>query len=451
MQHNEVVQKLQSNFSTTKNLKESGIPWLGKIPKHWEMTIIRSCFDESDVRCKLENYPLLSVTQEQGIVSQENITTKKDVSNDDKGNYKIVPIGGIAYNKMRMWQGAVGLNEIQEGIVSPAYVVVIPKQHIFSKFALYLFKTPNMIEEFGKYSYGLCSDMNSLRYEDFQNISIPLPPLEEQKAIADFLDKKTHQIEEFITKKQKLITLLEEKKQTLINQCVTQGLDPSTSLKDSGVEWLGKIPTHWEVKKLKLLFGIGSGLGITKADFVPSGIPCVSYGEIHSKYPCRLNTGIHPLPYVSEDYLSSKPQALLKKGDFVFADTSEDIEGSGNFTSLQSDDPVFAGYHTIVLKPKTQSIHSPYFSFLFDSLGIRNQVRKEVCGVKVYSITKSILKEVQCLIPPLEEQKAIAEYLDTQIEKIDLAICKIKSQINLIKEYKTTLISEAVCGRVEIN
>ena len=82
MQHNEVVQKLQSNFSTTKNLKESGIPWLGKIPEHWEMTIIRSCFDESDVRCKLENYPLLSVTQEQGIVSQENITTKKDVSNE---------------------------------------------------------------------------------------------------------------------------------------------------------------------------------------------------------------------------------------------------------------------------------------------------------------------------------------------------------------------------------
>lgn len=233
--------------------KDSGVQWLGKIPTHWEVTTIRACFEESDARCGNRQYPLLSVTQEQGIVLQENITTKKDVSNDDKSNYKIVPLGAIAYNKMRMWQGAVGLNEIEAGIISPAYVVVIPKQRIFSKFSFYLFKTPSMIEEFGRYSYGLCSDMNTLRYEDFHNISIPLPPLKEQQAIADFLDKKTRQIEEFITKKQKLITLLGEKKQTLINQCVTQGLDSPTSLKDSGVEWLGKIPTHWEVKKLKYI------------------------------------------------------------------------------------------------------------------------------------------------------------------------------------------------------
>ncbi len=433
--------------------KESGIPWVGKIPEHWEILPLQAVFqnrseNNSDKRISL----ILSLVKDLGIIPYEEKGDIGNKSKDDLSQYKIARENDIVLNKMNAVIGSIGISKYV-GLVSPIYLVLAIRNHeLFSP--LYfsrMFEIKALQESLSQYASGIMKIRESIDYLDFKKMHIPLPPLQEQKAIADFLDKKTHQIEEFITKKQKLITLLEEKKQTLINQCVTQGLDPSTPLKDSGVEWIGKIPTHWEVKKLKLLFGIGSGLGITKADFVPSGIPCVSYGEIHSKYPCRLNTGIHPLPYVSEDYLSSKPQALLKKGDFVFADTSEDIEGSGNFTSLQSDDPVFAGYHTIVLKPKTQSIHSPYFSFLFDSLGIRNQVRKEVCGVKVYSITKSILKEVQCLIPPLEEQKAIAEYLDTQIEKIDLAICKIKSQINLIKEYKTTLIPKAVCGRVEIN
>ncbi|EOJ2106653.1 restriction endonuclease subunit S, partial [Campylobacter jejuni] len=240
-----------------------------------------------------------------------------------------------------------------------------------------------------------------------------------------------------------------EQKQALINETITKGLDKNINFKDSGIEWLGEIPQHWEVKKLKMLFTLGNGLNITKADFVSYGIPCVSYGEIHSKYPCRLNTTIHTLPFVSKTYLADKPQSLLQKGDFVFVDTSEDIEGSGNFTSIQSDTPIFAGYHTIILKYKGK-INSLYFSFLFDSIFTRNQIRKEVCGVKVFSITKSILKEVQCLIPPLKEQEQIANFLDEKCEKIDLLIEKTKKQIKLIKEYKTTLINQAVCGRINL-
>ena len=286
-----------------------------------------------------------------------------------------------------------------------------------------------------------------------------MPPLQEQKEIAEFLDKKCEKIQNYINKKQKLITLLQEKKQALINEavcgrvaCHTERSEVSTTAyKPSGIEYLGLIPHHWEVKKLKILFSLGNGLNITKQDFVSYGIPCVSYGEIHSKYPCRLDTSIHKLPYVSETYLADKPQSLLTKGDFVFADTSEDIEGSGNFTSIQSYVPVFAGYHTIILKPKTSEINDLYFSFLFDSFGIRSQIRKEVCGVKVFSITKSILKEIQCLLPPLQEQKEIAAFLDSKVAQINSAIEKTKKQIELIKEYKNTLINEAVCGRIRLN
>lgn len=285
--------------------------------------------------------------------------------------------------------------------------------------------------------------------KEIGEFKIPLPPLKEQEQIANFLDEKCKKIANFIEKKEKLITLLKEQKQALINETITKGLDKNINFKDSGIEWLGEIPQHWEVKKLKMLFTLGNGLNITKADFVSYGIPCVSYGEIHSKYPCRLNTTIHTLPFVSKTYLADKPQSLLQKGDFVFVDTSEDIEGSGNFTSIQSDTPIFAGYHTIILKYKGK-INSLYFSFLFDSIFTRNQIRKEVCGVKVFSITKSILKEVQCLIPPLKEQEQIANFLDEKCEKIDLLIEKTKKQIKLIKEYKTTLINQAVCGRINL-
>ena len=431
--------------------KESGIPWVGKIPEHWEVKRAKNIFKEMKRPVK-ESDEIITCFRDGVVTLRKNRRIEGFTNSLKEIGYQGIQVDDLVIHSMDAFAGAIGVSD-SNGKATPVYIVCTPYRSnlAYTKYYAFLLRKMASSDFILSLAKGIRERSTDFRYSDFGDLRLPLPPIQEQQAIANFLDKKTHQIEEFITKKQKLITLLEEKKQTLINQCVTQGLDPSTSLKDSGVEWLGKIPTHWEIKKLKLLFGIGSGLGITKADFVSSGIPCVSYGEIHSKYPCRLDTKIHSLPYVSEDYLESKPQALLKKGDFVFADTSEDIEGSGNFTSVQSDEPVFAGYHTIVLKPKTQSIHSPYFSFLFDSLGIRNQVRKEVYGVKVYSITKSILKEVQCLIPPLEEQKAIAEYLDTQIEKIDLAICKIKSQINLIKEYKSTLISEAVCGRTIIN
>lgn len=449
----------QSPYESSKvSYKPSGIEWLGEIPQSWENVSIRSCFTESNQRCNTDSYPLLSVTIANGIIYQDNIENKKDISNDDKSNYKIVPLNAVAYNKMRMWQGAVGVNTLTIGIVSPAYIVAIPNEKILPNFVSYLFKSKIMIGEFDKNSYGLCLDMNNLRYDDFRNIKIPLPPLQEQKEIAEFLDKKCEKIQNYINKKQKLITLLQEKKQALINEavcgrvaCHTERSEVSTTAyKPSGIEYLGLIPHHWEVKKLKILFSLGNGLNITKQDFVSYGIPCVSYGEIHSKYPCRLDTSIHKLPYVSETYLADKPQSLLTKGDFVFADTSEDIEGSGNFTSIQSYVPVFAGYHTIILKPKTSEINDLYFSFLFDSFGIRSQIRKEVCGVKVFSITKSILKEIQCLLPPLQEQKEIAEFLDSKVAQIDSVIEKTKRQIELVKEYKNTLINEAVCGRINL-
>ncbi|EAK1249175.1 restriction endonuclease subunit S [Campylobacter lari] len=433
-----------------KNFKDSGIEWLGEIPEHWEIKPLKAVFNQrNEQNTNLKLHTILSLIKDIGVVPYEEKGNIGNKSKEDLQSYKIARINDLVLNKMNAVIGSLGVSAYN-GLVSPIYLVfyINSPKYLMSYYS-YLFQIKNVQKFLKIYAYGIMEIRESIDYLDFKKMSLPIPPLKEQEQIANFLDEKCEQIKNFIEKKEKLISLLKEQKQALINETITKGLDKNVNFKDSGIEWLGEIPQHWEIKKLKMLFILGNGLNITKADFVSYGIPCVSYGEIHSKYPCRLNATIHTLPFVSKTHLADKPQSLLQKGDFVFADTSEDIEGSGNFTSIQSDTPIFAGYHTITLKSKGK-INSLYFSFLFDSIFTRNQIRKEVCGVKVFSITKSILKEVQCLIPSLKEQEQIANFLDKKCEKIDLLIEKTEKQIKLIKEYKTTLINQAVCGRISL-
>jgi len=213
--------------------------------------------------------------------------------------------------------------------------------------------------------------------------------------------------------------------------------------KDSGVDWLEELPVHWELSKLRYMFSFGKGLTITKENLADEGVPCVNYGEVHSKYGFEVDPAIHPLKCVSEDYLKSSPNALLSRGDIVFADTSEDIDGSGNFTQLTSDQPVFAGYHTIIARPKDQKC-SRFYAYLLDSLELRTQIRHAVKGVKVFSVTQAILRGVNIWLPQLEEREKIANFLDHETTKIDTLIEKQQQLIKLLKEKRQAVISHAV-------
>jgi len=213
--------------------------------------------------------------------------------------------------------------------------------------------------------------------------------------------------------------------------------------KDSGIEWIGEIPSHWEVNRFGYLFSFSRGLTITKKDLKETGIPCVSYGEIHSKYGFMVNPEIHSLKCVEETYLENADKSLLKRGDFIFADTSEDIEGSGNFSCLDSDLPTFAGYHTIIACNSNENNYK-YLAYCFDSLDFRNQIRSSVSGVKVYSITQTILKNCNVLLPPLREQTAIAAFLDRKTAEIDQLIADKKHLLELYQEEKIAIINKAV-------
>lgn len=213
--------------------------------------------------------------------------------------------------------------------------------------------------------------------------------------------------------------------------------------KETGISWLALIPDHWEVNKFRFIFSLGRGLGITKSNLMDEGVPCVNYGEIHSKFGFEVAPEKHELKCVPEGYLESNANALLEHGDFVYADTSEDIEGSGNFTHLNSFVPTFAGYHTVTAKPETNN-HSKFLAYLFDSELFRFQIRKAVSGVKVFSVTQDILKSCYVWLPTATEQTKIAKFLDYKTAQIDSLIEKKKALIDKLNEQRIALITQAV-------
>lgn len=215
-------------------MKDSGIEWIGEIPEHWEVKPNISLFSERVQRKGDLHLDLLAVTQSRGIILQEEITDRKDISSLDKSNYKIVRRNDLAYNKMRMWQGAVGWSSY-DGIVSPAYVVLKPVNSVNSKYFYYLFKSPQLIHAFKLYSYGICDDQNSLRYQDFKRIYSCVPPLIEQQAIVDYLDQKTSEIDSLISGIQDSIEQLKAYRQSLISEAVTGKIDVRGFAAEGGV------------------------------------------------------------------------------------------------------------------------------------------------------------------------------------------------------------------------
>lgn len=214
-------------------------------------------------------------------------------------------------------------------------------------------------------------------------------------------------------------------------------------MKDSGVAWIDNIPKDWAIIPLKMVAEYRKGLSITKADLSETGIPVVSYGQIHSK----LNSGTHLsdnlIRFVSPSYLSSNPSSIGKYGDLLFADTSEDYEGIGNAVYLDTSECVFAGYHTIIVRP-TIDMERKYLAYLCRSDCWRSQLRARAFGIKVYSVTQTMLKSVSILLPPTSEQQKIVSILDLKCCQINDLIANGEAQIEKLKQYKQSVIAEVV-------
>lgn len=219
-------------------------------------------------------------------------------------------------------------------------------------------------------------------------------------------------------------------------------------MKDSGVEWIDVIPKEWNVVPLKSLFSFGKGLPITKENLTEEGVPVISYGQIHAKWNTGVTVHKNLFRFVNDSYVESNPKSLVKKGDFILADTSEDREGCGNCVYIDTDKTIFAGYHTIILN-SLNSTENKYLAYLFQTDSWRSQIRKAVTGVKLFSISKRILSNCSIIVP--NNSKKIVDYLDVKCAYIDALIANVQAQIEKLKAYKQSLITEVVTKGLDPN
>jgi len=293
---------------------------------------------------------------------------------------------------------------------------------------------------------------NTINDDNFREIPTVIPLLSEQKKIANYLDTKVSYIDNIIEKTKESIEQYKKLKLSIITETVTKGLNPDVKMKDSGIEWIGQIPEHWEVLPIKNLFKFNKGLSITKEDLTEDGVSVISYGQIHSKDNKYYKINPALIRFIPYSHPQISQNERVKPGDFIFADTSEDLIGTGNFILNDGMESLYSGYHTILLKPKNENqILSRYLSFLFLSESWRAQIRSQVSGIKLFSLTQKIFKSSMLVIPPAVERELIASYLENRLTRIEKLVLIKEDEVQELEQYKKSLIYEVVTGKKEID
>ena len=362
--------------------------------------------------------------------------------------YQGVRKGDLVIHNMDAFAGAIGVSD-SDGKSTPVYSCCTPKnidvnQYYYCYLLRYLAQNGFILS----LAKGIRERSTDFRFNDFKELYLPLPSRKEQDAIVAYLDAATAKIDEAIAQQQRMIDLLNERKQVIIDKAALGGLNSAVELQDSGNDWIGLIPKHWRINKFRYLFKTRTGITFTKAQLEDEGEPVISYGQIHSKDNWGASVNPELIRHIPSELTKGKEGALAMPGDFLFADTSEDFEGCGNNVFIDSE-PLYAGYHTILAKKNNQE-YGPYLAYLFTSTRWRGQVRSMVNGVKVYSITQGILNSANVILPPKEEQKEIADYITKRVIKLDEGVRRHKEYIKVLQERKQIIINEVVTGKVNV-
>lgn len=336
----------------------------------------------------------------------------------------------------------------EQGIITSAYISLRSRndEKVNNDYYCYLFKAMDDQKMFHGMGTGI---RLTLSYADLKNLKLPFPPRSEQDQIVRFLDWKISSINRLTKHYKQEIDVLNEMKNTLIDEAVIKGLRKARYLHNDDIRWDIDYPSHWKMQRIREVFSFRKGLSITKANLEETGFAVISYGQVHSKKNSGVELNKELIRYVNESYLTSNPNSIVEKGDFIFADTSEDLEGCGNCAYIDWEETIFAGYHSIIAHPKNCG-ENKYLAYLFKSPTWRYQIRKKVNAVKVYSITQKILKDVFILLPPLNEQIEIVKHLDNVCTKIDALIAKMEDKIHNLNYYKISLTSAVVTGKMDI-
>lgn len=423
--------------------------WFSAPPREWSVLPMRALFNEVREAGWVDE-PLLSVTINRGIVPQSDLladTSKKDSSNRDKSKYKMVLPGEIAYNKMRAWQGAIG-SSMHRGIVSPAYVVLRPRGGLSAEYSHYLLRTPAFAKEAERWSYGITSDMWSLRPEHFKLIECPIPPPEEQAAIVRYLAHANRRIDQAIAAKRRLIRLLEEQKQVIINQAVTRGLDPNVPTRDPGVPYLGEVPFHWDVRRLGSVIREGPRNGISPQVSEGGDLESFSIAAVRDGVVDVRNTDIK---IVSRAAVPRIETYGLRNGDVLV------VRGNGNLRLVGRAGRVIGDmpgriYPDLLMRIRLVEGVDPSFvvTAMNSSVG-RAQIELAArTAVGTHKLSGSGVRRLQFGLPSLAEQRAIVRELDAATEIHRSAISRSERELALLVEFRTRLTADAVTGQVDV-
>jgi len=426
--------------------KHSGVEWIGEIPEHWECKRLGALLTVFSSKNHTDK-PLLSITREKGVILRDldDETENHNFIPDDLSGYKLIKEGQFGMNKMKAWQGSYGISDY-DGIVSPAYFIFNVSEEIYPNFFHLAIRSKFYVAHFGSASDGVRIGQWDLSKPRMREIPFFIPPLPEQTAIAEFLDDKTAKIDQLIGIKQKEIELLKERRQILIQQAVTKGLDDTVKMKDSGVDWIGEIPEHWEVRKLKYIGNMFSGLTNKKGDDFSREpkegfAPFIPFTNIFRNNKISENE----FQFVKSNVYDV--QNVVEFNDILFLMSSETYDDIGKNSIYLGKSRVYLNSFCKGFKIFNKNVNPLFINFLLLSKNYREYFASVGRGFTRINIKQEYVLDMPILYFPISEQTQIVTYLEEVEEKIAKAISLKQQEIEKLKEYKMVLINNGVTGK----
>ncbi len=419
--------------------KESELPWVGEIPAHWETKRTRYLFREFDRRSLKGEETHLSMSQVHGLVPSRALNRKSLQSASYAGG-KLVAEDDLVLNRLKAHLG-VFARARQDGVVSPDYSVFRPSGEVSVRYCEMLFKTPLYVAEFRRRTKGIVEGFWRLYTDDFYSVRALVPPKPEQDQIVAYMRAQDLRIARAIKSKRDLIKLLTEQKLRIVDHVVTRGLEAAVGLKPSGIEWLGDVPMHWEVKPLKRWVRLNARtLGEkTKPDFE------FRYLDIGSVQTGRLTKELDRIRF---DAAPSRARRVLRRGDTVISTVRTYLKAIW-YVNEDADD-LIASTGFAVLTPEN-GVEPEYLGYVIQSSAFVNRVAANSIGIAYPAIAESVLGRFPVALPPtVTEQQAIVAHIKRESAPLDDAITRAEEEIKLIREYRDRQITDVVTGQIDV-
>ena len=423
--------------------KSSIIPWINKVPSHWRCIRAKWLFKKMEHPVK-DSDEVITCFRDGVVTLRKNRRTLGFTESLKEIGYQGIQKGELVIHQMDAFAGAVGVSD-SNGKGSPVYSVCTTKEELNTYFFAKLIREMARSKFILSLAKGIRERSTDFRFEIFSRQILPVPPLDEQKIIASFIRAKERKIAKFIRNKLRLIKLLKEQKQAIINQAVTRGIDPDVRFKPSEVEWLGDIPEHWKVKRLRYIANVKpSGVDKnTNEGEIP--VKLCNYVDVYKNEKISKLINFMNATATSDEIVKYE----LKSGDVLITKDSEDWNDIAVPAFVSQKMPgVICAYHLAIVRPIDIEGEFLYKTFLAES--IVNQFRVSANGVTRYGLSRGAIKDGWFPIPPQKEQYKIIEYINQKLFKIHFAIEKAKREIELIQEYRTCLISDVVTGKLGV-